>query len=58
MVATKDGSKTNLGLSLKFEGKGLKVMGYSRKLERGWEFSDLAVKLIQEYKVWLLAICR
>jgi hypothetical protein len=54
MVATSDGNKTNLGLSLKFEGKGLKVMGYSRKLDRGWEFSEKAVELIRAYKVRLV----
>lgn len=51
MVGTADGKKHNIGLSLKFEGKGLKVLGYSRKLERGWEFSDVAMRLIEEYKV-------
>lgn len=51
MVLSSDGSKTNLGLSLKFEAKGLKVMDYSRKEGRSWEFSDKAVELIREYKV-------
>lgn len=51
LVQTSDGHKTNIGLSLKFESKGLKVLGYSRKLSRGWEFTDTAVKLMQEYKV-------
>lgn len=51
MVACSDGPKVNLGLSLKFEGKGMKVLGYSRKLERGWEFSDKAAALIEDYKV-------
>lgn len=53
LVETSEGHKTNVGLSLKFESKGLKVLGYSRKLQRGWEFSDTAVKLMQEYKVRL-----
>lgn len=51
LVQTADGHKTNIGLSLKFESKGLKVLGYSRKLSRGWEFTDTAVRLMQEYKV-------
>lgn len=51
MVLTGDGQKNNLGLSLKFEAKALKVVGYSRKNGRFWEFSDKAVQLIQEYKV-------
>ena len=51
MVVTSDGQKSNLGLSLKFEAKSLKVIGYSRKNGRFWEFSDKAIELIQEYKV-------
>ncbi|KAL5525520.1 hypothetical protein ACEPAG_6856 [Sanghuangporus baumii] len=50
MVVTSDGQKTNLGLSLKFEAKSLKVIGYSRKNGRFWEFSEKAIELIQEYK--------
>ncbi|KAG2351087.1 hypothetical protein BDR07DRAFT_1446856 [Suillus spraguei] len=41
----------NLGLSIKFEAKGLKVIDYSRKAGRYWEFSEKAVDLIREYKV-------
>lgn len=51
MVVSADGNKNNLGLSLKFEGKGLKVIEYSRKDGRYWEFSQKAVELIREYKV-------
>ncbi|KZT67451.1 hypothetical protein DAEQUDRAFT_673200 [Daedalea quercina L-15889] len=50
MVITGDGQKNNLGLSLKFEAKGLKVIDYSRKDGRYWEFSEKAVDLIREYK--------
>ncbi|KAF7374113.1 5'-3' exoribonuclease 1 [Mycena sanguinolenta] len=50
MVITADGQKTNLGLSLKFEAKALKVIDYSRKEQRHWEFSQKAVDLIREYK--------
>ena len=55
MVITSDGQKNNLGLSLKFEGKGLKVIDYSRKDGRFWEFSEKAVELIREYKVGCIA---
>jgi len=53
MVITSDGQKTNLGLSLKFEAKGMKVLDYSQKSAngRGWEFSDKAIQLIRDYKV-------
>jgi len=51
MVITSDNVKTNLGLSLKFDAKALKVIDYSRKGQRYWEFSQKAVDLIREYKV-------
>ncbi|EWC45022.1 hypothetical protein DRE_06302 [Drechslerella stenobrocha 248] len=41
--------RQNLGLNLKFEGKKLKVLGYSRKVASGWEFSQQAIDLIREY---------
>ncbi|KAI0077090.1 hypothetical protein K474DRAFT_1163307 [Panus rudis PR-1116 ss-1] len=50
MVLTSDGSKNDLGLKLKFDAKGLKVIDYSRKNNRYWEFSDKAVDLIREYR--------
>jgi hypothetical protein len=51
MVLTSDHQKNNLGLSIKFEAKSLKVIDYSRKNARYWEFSEKAVDLIREYKV-------
>ena len=56
MVLTSDGQKHDLGLSLKFEAKSLKVIDYSKKDGRYWEFSDKAVQLIQDYKVRVLLI--
>ncbi|KAH6913536.1 exonuclease II [Coprinopsis sp. MPI-PUGE-AT-0042] len=50
MVLTSDQQKTNLGLSLKFEAKALKVVDYSRKDGRTWEYSEKAIDLIREYK--------
>jgi 5'-3' exoribonuclease 1 len=43
--------KINLGLSVKFEAKAQKVLGYSRKVSQHWEFSEKTVDLIKEYKV-------
>ena len=43
--------KVNLGLSVKFEAKAQKVIDYSRKTDRYWEFSQTTVTLIKEYKV-------
>ena len=50
MVIAGGGSKSNLGLSLKFEAKALKVIDYSRKDGRHWEFSEKAIELIREYR--------
>ena len=44
-----DDTRVNLGLNLKFEAKKLKVLGYSRKSQTGWEFSRAAVALITDY---------
>lgn len=51
LVILGNGDKTNLGLNLKFEAKGLKVLGYSKKNGRTWEFTEQAMQLISEYKV-------
>lgn len=50
MVLAGDGQKVNLGLSIKFEGKAMKVLSYSNKNGNVWEFSDLAIDLIRDYK--------
>jgi hypothetical protein len=41
--------RLNLGLNLKFESKKLKVLGYSRRSEKGWEFSEKAIELLSTY---------
>ena len=51
MALDGDRGKVNLGLSVKFEAKAQKVIDYSRKTERYWEFSQITVDLIKEYKV-------
>jgi 5'-3' exoribonuclease 1 len=55
MVITSDNQKTNLGLSLKFEAKALKVIDYSRKEGRNWDYSQKAVDLLKEYKARTLS---
>ena len=51
MVLAGDDQKINLGLSIKFEGKGMKVLDYSNKPGNVWQFSDRAIDLIRDYKV-------
>lgn len=46
-----DDSRINLGLNLKFEAKKLKVLGYSKRGQTGWEFSEKAIQLIRLYMV-------
>ncbi|KAH6666849.1 exoribonuclease 1 [Halenospora varia] len=41
--------RLNLGLNLKFEAKKLKVLGYSQRGEKGWEFSNKAIELLTTY---------
>ena len=43
------GLRLNLGLNLKFEAKKMKVLGYSRKGATGWEYSQKAIQLIEQY---------
>ncbi|KAF8805386.1 hypothetical protein BYT27DRAFT_6674914 [Phlegmacium glaucopus] len=50
MVITSDHQKNNLGLSLKYEAKALKVIDYSRKEGRNWDYSEKAIELLREYK--------
>jgi hypothetical protein len=50
MIFGPDDSKVNAGLNLKFEAKGQKVLGYTRKGDHGWEYSEKAVNLISAYK--------
>lgn len=51
VVTGHDKQKINLGLSLKFEAKSLKVVDYTRKDGRHWEYSEKAMELLREYKV-------
>lgn len=45
------GQRQNLGLNLKFEAKKQKVLGYSRRGDSGWEFSQKAIDLVQQYMI-------
>ncbi|KAJ2804306.1 exonuclease II Exo2 [Coemansia guatemalensis] len=47
---TGDVGRVQIGLDLKFEGKRLKVSGYTRRAPNGWQFSDRAIDLICRYK--------
>ncbi|KAJ5919976.1 hypothetical protein N7454_009811 [Penicillium verhagenii] len=46
-----EGQRVNLGLNLKFEARKQKVLGYSRRGQSGWEFSQKAVDLLQQYMI-------
>lgn len=42
--------RVNIGLELKFEGRRQKVLGFTRKGGKAWEFSPLAIQLIRDYQ--------
>ncbi|RAH80574.1 hypothetical protein BO86DRAFT_419886 [Aspergillus japonicus CBS 114.51] len=44
-----EGQRVNLGLNLKFEARKQKVLGYSRRGDSGWEFSQKTVDLLVQY---------
>lgn len=41
--------RDDVGLGMKFQGKQLKVLGYTKQVGRNWQYSDLAVATIKEY---------
>ncbi|KAJ3296851.1 hypothetical protein HK104_001092 [Borealophlyctis nickersoniae] len=51
VVSKRADQRYNLGLNLKFESKGKKVLGYSRKTDNGWEYSQRAADLLRDFKV-------
>ena len=50
MVRLENDSKVNIGIPMKFESKGLKVLGYTRRNDRGWEYSETAARVLERYK--------
>lgn len=49
IVETPSSSRINLGLNLKFESKKQKVLGYTQKSDKGWEYSNKAIELLTTY---------
>lgn len=49
MVVLADNKKFDIGLNIRNEGKRLKVLGYSQRNLKGWNYSELAIKLIRQY---------
>lgn len=50
MIRDKAGGRLNVGLDIKFDARRLKVLGYTRKNSRFWEYSPLAIQLLKDYK--------
>ncbi|XP_065061196.1 5'-3' exoribonuclease 1-like [Rhopilema esculentum] len=42
-------SRTNIGLKLKFSGRNREVLGYARRDEEGWSFSENAIDVLCSY---------
>ncbi|WFD45347.1 exonuclease II Exo2 [Malassezia psittaci] len=49
MLVMIQNKKRNLGLNLKFEAKGRKVLGYTQRTSMGWEYSEKAISLIKQF---------
>lgn len=43
-------SKLNVGLDIKFDARRLKVLGYTAKAPKYWEYSPLAIQLLKDYR--------
>lgn len=50
LIASATGKHVNVGIPIKFEARHEKVLGYARRNPKGWEFSTLAIQLIEDYK--------
>lgn len=50
MLRDRGGSRVNVGLDIKFDARRLKVLGYTRKNSRFWEYSPLAIQLLKDYR--------
>lgn len=50
MLRDKKGGRVNVGLDIKNDARRLKVLGYTRKSGRFWEYSPLALDLIKKYQ--------
>ncbi|KAF5348596.1 hypothetical protein D9756_009690 [Leucocoprinus leucothites] len=45
-----DDFRVNIGLDLKFNGKGIRVVGYTKKEGKHWQYSDKAIALVKSYQ--------
>ncbi|GAV54367.1 hypothetical protein ZYGR_0AL00990 [Zygosaccharomyces rouxii] len=50
MITDQAGKNVNVGITVKFEARHQKVLGYARRNPKGWEYSNLALDLINEYR--------
>lgn len=50
MIEDAKGRKVNIGLELKFEARRMKVLGFTKKSGKFWEYSPLAIQLLSDYK--------
>ncbi|AJR80395.1 Xrn1p [Saccharomyces cerevisiae YJM428] len=50
MITDATGKHINVGIPVKFEARHQKVLGYARRNPRGWEYSNLTLNLLKEYR--------
>lgn len=51
LISDIDGRHVNIGIPVKFESQHKKVLGYARRNPKGWEFSNITMNLLREYRV-------
>lgn len=50
LIANTTGKHVNVGIPIKFESRHEKVLGYARRNPKGWEFSNIAISTLEEYR--------
>ncbi|CCF57300.1 hypothetical protein KAFR_0C03080 [Kazachstania africana CBS 2517] len=50
LIDDANGKHVNVGIPVKYENKQQKVLGYARRNPKGWEYSNLTINLIREYR--------
>ncbi|CAI6500461.1 AIS_HP2_G0017580.mRNA.1.CDS.1 [Saccharomyces cerevisiae] len=50
MITDATGKHINVGIPVKFEARHQKVLGYARRNPRGWEYSNLTINVLKEYR--------
>ncbi|GMM53968.1 chromatin-binding exonuclease [Maudiozyma humilis] len=50
LIADIDGRRVDIGIPVKFESQHKKVLGYARRNTKGWEYSNITMNILREYR--------